>query len=78
MCQELKSLGVEFYRHPRSNILTIRSKCIDAKTAMEFGLVPDNHTDPKWYKIVIMDHVTIEKLLPLIERLKMRSHVRES
>ena len=78
MCQELKNLGVEFYRHPRSNILTIRSTSIDAKTAMEFGLVPDNHTDPKWYKIVIMEHVTIEKLLPLIERLKQQSLVRES
>ena len=78
MCQELKDLGVEFYRHPRSNILTIRSSCIDDKTATEFGLVPDNHSNPNWYKIVIMDHVTIEKLLPLIEKLKLRSHVRES
>jgi hypothetical protein len=33
----------------------------------KFGLVPDNHEEPKWYKIVIMDHVTIDKLALLIE-----------
>ncbi len=70
MCAQLNELGVEFYRHPRSNILTIRSKCIDADTSEEFGLVPDNHVDPAWYKIVIMEHVTIEKLLPLIKKMK--------
>ena len=33
--------------------------------ANKYGLVPDNHHAPNWDKIVIMDHVTIEKLMPL-------------
>ena len=78
MCAQLKELGVDFYRHPRSNILTIRSKCVDADIAEEFGLVPDSHTDPAWYKIVIMEHVTIEKLLPLIEKMKSVKRAQEA
>ncbi|MCF6299944.1 MAG: pyridoxal-dependent decarboxylase [Proteobacteria bacterium] len=69
MCKQLSDLKVEFYRHPKSNIITIRSKYLNKNIVAEFGLVPDNHARPKWYKIVIMDHVSIEKLLPLIEKI---------
>ncbi len=75
MCAQLKDLGIEFYGHPKSNIITIKSSSIATSIAAEFGLVPDNHRDPKWYKIVIMDHVTIEKLLPLIEKIKQAKSV---
>ena len=70
MCDQLSKLKIDFYRHQASNIITIRSKHIDEQIAHEYGLVPDNHNDPKWYKIVVMDHVTIEKLIPLIEEIK--------
>ena len=70
MCNELKKLKIAFFRHPKSNILTIRSEHIDEETAHRFGLVPDNHESPNWYKIVIMEHVTIEKLIPLLDRIK--------
>ena len=32
--------------------------------------VSDNHDATNWYKIVIMEHVTIEKLTMLIDDLK--------
>lgn len=70
MCNELKGLGFDFYRHEKSNIITIRSQFVSEEIAQKFGLVPDNHSNPKWFKIVIMDHVTIEKLLLLLEDLK--------
>ena len=70
MCQKLSDLNIEFFRHPRSNIITIKSQYIDSPTVIKFGLVPDNHTNPNWYKIVIMEHVTIEKLALLIDDLK--------
>lgn len=70
MCNQLSKLGIRYYRYPQSNIITMRSEFIDEKIAAEFGLVPDNHTKPNWYKIVVMEHVTIEKLLPLIDRIK--------
>lgn len=71
MTQQLDQLGIKFYRHPQSNIITIKSEFIDKKVATEFGLIPDNHAHPQWYKIVIMEHVTIEKLMSLIEKIKL-------
>ncbi len=70
LCEQLDELGVQYYRHPKSNIVTIRADYVNQAIAKEFGLVPDNHRQPKWYKIVIMEHVTIEKLQPLVYKLK--------
>ena len=70
MCKQLAELSIEFYRHPFSNIITIKSPFIRPSIASKFGLVPDNHTKPQWYKIVIMDHVTIEKLMLLMKDIR--------
>lgn len=70
MCKQLRQLNIEYYRHPMSNIITIRSNYISKEVTTKFGLVPDNHDAPKWFKIVIMDHVTIEKLVLLIDEIK--------
>lgn len=70
LCKNLRDMGIEFYRHLDSNILTIKADYVDKKIAKEYGLVPDNHDSPKWYKIVIMEHVIIEKLMALVDRLK--------
>ena len=70
MCKQLKQLNVEFYRHLNSNILTIRSAFVDNEIASTFGLVPDDHSNPNWFKIVIMEHVTIEKLSTLVDQMK--------
>jgi glutamate/tyrosine decarboxylase-like PLP-dependent enzyme len=75
MCKQLKQLNVQFYRHPNSNILTIRSKFVHQNIASTFGLVPDDHTNPNWYKIVIMEHVTIEKLSTLVDQMKKSLNV---
>ena len=66
MCERLAELGVEFFRHPSSNIITIRSEYLTPEIAKKYGLVPDNHQAPNWYKIVVMEHVTIERLQPLV------------
>lgn len=70
MCQKLTHLGIEFYRHPRSNIITILGQYISKEIAHEFDLMPDSYKDPKWYKIVVMDHVSIEKLIQLLEAIE--------
>ena len=70
MCKQLNQLNIEFYRHPMSNIITIRSQYVSEEVVTKFGLVPDNHSNPKWFKIVIMHHVTIEKLILLIDDIK--------
>ena len=70
-CKKLDEMGIDHYRHPKSNIVTIRSDFMNEKIAHKFGLVPDNHNQPNWYKVVIMDHVTIEVLSPLVEELSL-------
>lgn len=69
LCDKLDKLGIEYYSHKESNIVTMKSKFIDPAIAKKYGLVPDNHHKPEWYKIVIMDHVTIEKMEPFINDL---------
>lgn len=70
ICDQLDQLNIKYYRHPSSNIITIRSEHVSSEIAKKYGLVPDNHDNPKWFKIVVMDHVTIEKLSLLVEDLK--------
>lgn len=71
ICKQLGELGIQYYRHPLSNIVTMKAEFIPGEIAAEFGLIPDKHESPKWYKIVVMEHVTIEKVFPLIDRLKV-------
>lgn len=70
MCEKLNELNVEHYRNPFSNIITIKADCIDKEVAAKFGLVPDNHHTPSWFKIVVMDHVLIEDLQDLLFHLE--------
>jgi tyrosine decarboxylase / aspartate 1-decarboxylase len=70
LANELNKLNIDYYRNPYSNIVTIRSEHVSKEIAGRYGLVPDNHHQPNWYKVVVMEHVTIERLLPLLEDLK--------
>ena len=57
LCSALETMDVEFYRNPHLNIIAIKSRFISETLANKFCLVPDNHANPKWYKIVVMPHV---------------------
>jgi glutamate/tyrosine decarboxylase-like PLP-dependent enzyme len=70
MCEQLDRLNIEYFRYPISNIITIKSEFVSKEVAKKYGLVPDNHHNPKWFKIVVMDHATIEKLEMLVEDLR--------
>ncbi|RMG56641.1 MAG: aspartate aminotransferase family protein [Bacteroidetes bacterium] len=70
LADQLDRLGLRYFREPHANILTLRAEGIDPAIAERFGLVPDNHHQPRWYKVVVMDHVTIEKLLKLVRALE--------
>lgn len=57
-CSALKARGIAFYRHPDMNIITIEAEYIPSSLAEKYMLVPDVHEgEPKWWKIVVMDHV---------------------
>jgi hypothetical protein len=73
LCEQLEAIGAEFYRHPNSNIVAIRSSSIDSRLAKEYWLVPDNHDRPGWFKIVVMEHVTIDKLEPFVAAMRNAS-----
>ncbi|MBI1838378.1 MAG: aspartate aminotransferase family protein [Flavobacteriia bacterium] len=70
ICEKLNELNVEYFRNSYSNIVTIKSKYVSMDIVYKFGLVPDNHHDPKWYKIVVMEHVTMEKINPFLSSLE--------
>ncbi|WP_306642868.1 pyridoxal phosphate-dependent decarboxylase family protein [Sanyastnella coralliicola] len=70
---QLEQKGIAFFRQPYSNIVTIDAKAVAPKVAEEFGLVPDNHHDPKWVKVVVMDHVTLDRLVVLLDRIESSS-----
>lgn len=66
LVKQLNELKIAHYRNPSANIVAIKAIHVGKDTAEKFGLVPDNHHQPNWYKVVVMDHVTIEKLQPLV------------
>lgn len=70
--KQLLELDIRFHRTERSNIITINADQFPPIIALKHGLVPDAHgDDPNWFKIVVMDHVTIDALEPFIEDLKI-------
>lgn len=58
LCDQLDEMGIGYYRNPYINIIAIRADEIPTDLAHKFYLVPDTHDGkPKWWKIVVMDHV---------------------
>ena len=58
LCEQLTKREVAYYRHPKMNIITLKPDRIASELAEKYFLVPDDHDDPSWWKIVVMDHVT--------------------
>jgi len=62
LSDRLMENNVSFFRNPFSNIITLNALGVPIELVQKYGLIPDNHHAPKWYKIVVMEHVTIDKL----------------
>lgn len=69
LVKELDKRGIRYFRSPLSNIVAIHADQIPVGLASGYGLVPDDHHQPSWFKIVVMDHVSIEKLEVFLEEL---------
>ena len=70
-CKQLDELNIKYYRNPRMNIITIHAKFVPEHIAEKYELVPDTHNgNPKWYKVVIMDHVELDDLIAFLNALK--------
>ncbi len=66
---KLGAAGITANCYDHSNIITIDSNSVPREIAKKFGLIPDDHDNPRVFKIVVMDHVTIDKLALLLEDL---------
>jgi len=78
ICKKLERMGVEYFRDPYLNIITMKAKYISKSIAKKYHLVADSYEfEPKWYKIVVMPHVkpgTIDSfLMDLQGELKSKS-----
>ncbi len=62
LCNELHQMGVRYFNEPGMNIVTIDASFVPAALAHRYGLVPDDHEKPNWYKVVVMDHVNLDSL----------------
>jgi glutamate/tyrosine decarboxylase-like PLP-dependent enzyme len=71
VCEELRKLGIGFYRNPHINIVTIKASELPEKVARQFELVADTYESrPQWWKIVVMDHVSRDLLERFIQAVK--------
>ncbi|MBS1773179.1 MAG: aspartate aminotransferase family protein [Bacteroidetes bacterium] len=74
LCKQLDGLGIEYYRNPSMNIVTIKAQYVQPEVVHKFGLVPDSHQgQANWYKIVVMDHVQVEHLHEFIEEVSLKN-----
>lgn len=71
LCEQLTQLNIDYFREPNMNIVTIQSRFITETIAHQFDLVPQkHHSDNDWYKIVVMDHVEVDHLKKLLDKIK--------
>jgi glutamate/tyrosine decarboxylase-like PLP-dependent enzyme len=78
ICQKLNELGVNYFRHPDLNIVTIDANYMSRGLATKYHLVPDNHNiKPNWYKIVVMPHVKQGIIDNFLSELKNEQQLRK-
>lgn len=73
LCDLLDAKNIHYYRNPYMNIVTIKGDEIPRKIAIKYGLVADDHDAPKWWKIVVMQHVDEETLKNFINEVPDRN-----
>jgi glutamate/tyrosine decarboxylase-like PLP-dependent enzyme len=74
LCSQLDALGVEYFRNEYMNIIAIRSEYISKALAEKYILVADTHSGtPKWWKIVMMPHITRGNIDSFLQDLRAES-----
>jgi tyrosine decarboxylase/aspartate 1-decarboxylase len=77
LCDQLGQKNIRFFREEYSNQVAIENKYLTRELVEKYGLVPDTHGEsPNWYKIVVMEHVTVDVLEPFVAELeRLRSEL---
>ncbi len=74
LCKQLDRLNFAYFRDAAMNVVTLRARPELERLAGEFTLVPQEHsTDTKWYKIVVMGHVSLAHLERFVNALESES-----
>ncbi len=70
-CKQLDGLQIAYFREPNMNIVTLKASFVPDHVAAAFDLVPQKHSpENQWYKVVIMEHVEVDHLVRLLDKLK--------
>ena len=70
LCAGLDQLEISYFRAPGMNVVAIAASHMPREVAEAFLLVPDTHEGPpRWWKVLVMDHVTDALLDRFLEAL---------
>ncbi|MCB9584707.1 MAG: aspartate aminotransferase family protein [Polyangiaceae bacterium] len=71
LCDGLESLGIEHFRAPSMNVVTLDAAGVPRSIAAKYRLVPDSHdAEPAWWKVVLMPHVERTHVAALLDDLR--------
>ncbi len=71
LCRELDELQIRYFRNPYLNIVTIDAMDLPDELGFKYELVADTYEHkPRWWKIVVMDHVDKEVIGAFLDELK--------
>ncbi|MFL5753425.1 MAG: pyridoxal-dependent decarboxylase [Bacteroidia bacterium] len=74
ICSRLSELGIRYFRNLCMNIITLYGEDIPATIAEKYFLVADSYErEPRWWKIVVMPHITRGIIDSLITDLKLKN-----
>lgn len=66
----LNRYGIPYYHNPAMNLVTMKAASLPLELVDRFMLVPDVHHHASWYKIVVMDHVTNDRIDAFLQALE--------
>lgn len=73
LCNALDDVGVQYFRNPYLNIVSIRANQIPPDLARKYDLVADSYErTAQWFKIVVMEHVDKKILKSFLLELKKK------
>lgn len=71
VCSKLDSMEIEYYRDPFINLIAIKAPYISKELAKKYNLISNSSDEePKWWKVVVMQHVKKGVLQQFLNELK--------
>lgn len=72
LCAALDEMGINYFRNPHLNIVSMQANQIPDGIPQKYRLVSDNfENEPRWWKIVVMQHTLGKVVNTFIEDMKL-------